>query len=350
MRSLMTRAATVVLLMVSLAGAAPRGAAGIDGSVCESIPFAPVLISKDYASLPARHSARSVTVTGARRLLDEGALTITTVVKKSIAQGNPVLFTTTTQAFETGGGLWALSGGKGTRAAGGAMVAVGYDDAQHGGAFEVMTSGGADGDGFFWIRYEDFDRYCHCAVEVVGGDGSPANAGKLSGALRFEHASGVVMHAQRYGQVHRLQRAYPTGTRFRILVASNGPAYVYLFASDVTRKVYPIFPSDGATPHLAYQKNDIAIPGEAKYLQLDDRPGTDSFCALYSTKQLDFGRLVRQVEEAKGDFVTRVQTAIGEDLIPLNEIRYPSAGTITFTADRGEKSAAFLVVEMEHLR
>jgi hypothetical protein len=56
------------------------------------------------------------------------------------------------------------------------------------------------------------------------------------------------------------------------------------------------------------------------------------------------------VEEAKGEFLARVQTAIGEDLIPLDEIRYPSAGTITFSAKSGDKSAAFLIVEMEHLR
>lgn len=197
MRLLMTRAATVVPLVFSLAGLAPPASARIDGSVCESIPFAPVLISKDYALLPPQQSARSVKALAARRLLDEGSLTITTVVKKSISQGNPVLFTTTKQGFEISGGLWTTSGGEGATGSGAAMVAVGYDDAQHGGAFEVMTSGEADGDGFFWIRYEDFARYCRCAVEVVGSEGFPESTGKLSGALRFEHASGVVMHAQR---------------------------------------------------------------------------------------------------------------------------------------------------------
>lgn len=125
---------------------------------------------------------------------------------------------------------------------------------------------------------------------------------------------------------------------------------MYLFASDVTRKIYPLFPTEGGTPHLAYRKNDVATPGETKYLQLDDRPGTDSFCALYSTKKLDFGGLIRRVEEAKGDFVTRVQTALGDDLIPLDEIRYAAAGTIAFSGESPGRSAAFLVVEMEHLR
>jgi len=331
----------------------------LDEGLCASVPL--TLANRDYLIVPPRHKAGSFPVADVRRAFDTGERDKAKIVKKSIADENPVLFLMLAPtSAEIEGGLWKpLPEGARRKTVSrpenecrGSMIAVGYDDAKYGGAFEVMRSCGTDNraESFFWLRYEDFDRYCSCAVEVIGNRGATMKPVELSGALRFEDASGMVLPAQRQGRVHRLEGAYPSATRFRVIVTSNGPAYVYVFASDLSGKISPLFPMDGSSAYLASQENHVTIPDEKEYLHLDNRPGTDYFCALYSTRKLDFSTLIHQVEGKQGELLSRLEAVLGKDLVPESAVRYTAAGVVGFTTQSPDRSVVPVIIEIHHVK
>ena len=53
-----------------------------------------------------------------------------------------------------------------------AVTIVGYDDRKYGGAFRILNSYGDEwGDeGFFWMTYDDFQRYGDCAYVILKDD------------------------------------------------------------------------------------------------------------------------------------------------------------------------------------
>ena len=92
-------------------------------------------------------------------------------VKRTLAQVKPVvvgmIVLENFLSLKSTDHVWYPNIGKTDVFGGHAMVVVGYDDGRK--AFEIMNSWG-DGwanQGFVWVRYEDFARYCKYAYELV---------------------------------------------------------------------------------------------------------------------------------------------------------------------------------------
>lgn len=91
-------------------------------------------------------------------------------IKKSLSEGNPIVvgmnilknFITLNKEDK----YWKPSAGDATNAGGHAMVVVGYNDGRQ--AFEVMNSWGKNwgNEGFMWIKYKDFIKYCKYAYQL----------------------------------------------------------------------------------------------------------------------------------------------------------------------------------------
>jgi hypothetical protein len=369
-RSAPLRAASVLagltLMSLSLAGSAgartspePAGVAlQADDAACLNIPRAPTLMPSDYLGVPSSHQAKAFPVAELRCLFDTAKSQTASLVRKSIAEDFPVLAAwSPPTASAVVGTLWkaGTSTAHSARArhdpCGGSVIVVGYDDTKFGGAFEVMkTCGkGKDGDSFFWIRYDDFDKFSTSAVELVGRRDSATNPAVIAGRLRFEDASGATMATEGHGRTYQLTRPYSSGTQFRVLMSSDGPVYVYLLASDLTWEIDRVFPDTGDSPHLAYRDNHIAIPAGTTYLRLDDRPGTDYFLALYSLRKLDFSALLQRMQGEQGDLLARLRAVLPQDLVPETEVRYGSADDISFSAQSTTGSVVAVIVALQHV-
>ena len=347
----------VVFLLASSANAVPPAESLlIDEVACQNIARAPTLTGRNYLIVPPQHRVTPFPVIDIRRLFEAGEADKTKLAKQSLAEDNPILCTPKAPGvLDRDGGTWKPADGLIARLTGrpddecrGAIV-MGYDNAKEGGAFEVMKSRARSpkDDSFFWVRYGDFDQFCGCAVEVVGNRGTEKSP--LAGSVRFENAAGAVMPPRGQGRVHQLEQAYKSGTQFRVLVTSHGPAYVYVLASDLSGEIHPVFPQKGDSAYLAYRENHVAIPDGASYLHLDDRAGTDYFLTLYSTRKLDVSQLVRQMQAARGDLVSRLQVALAADLVPEAAVQYTSSEEVAFTAKSAERAVVPLIIEIRHV-
>jgi hypothetical protein len=251
-----------------------------------------------------------------------------------------------------------------------AVTVVGYDDRRYGGAFEVMNSQGTGWgkDGFSWVPYAVFNRFCAQAFQMIVDTSiganrdvqvpeitfapTPADA-TLSGSVRFLDLYQGEMRTFRDGEFFRFSDSYPSGAQFKIQVGVTKEAFVYVIASDDnSRRTSTIFPDrrfhmgDQLTP-----ASQVLVPPVGMgYLQLDTTAGVDHFCVLFSSGLLDIDGLTERIDGGEGPFVGRVRAALSQESISSQEIRYADDGSISFWTPEQKRSVVILFVDMEHRR
>jgi len=123
---------------------------------------------------------------------------------------------------------------------------------------------------------------------------------------------------------------------------------VYVIGSDLKNSVSLVFPpNDKTSPALIYRSNNIAIPDEKWYIQMDNTVGTDYVCVLYSAKDLPIHYIVDKIKNAPGSFYDKVKTVLSSDLVPDREINY-DPNNIRFSVKGTRKSVVPVIAEITH--
>ena len=332
----------------------------LDDAKYTQVPLAARLMRGDYTNLPPRHRAKQFPVKDFKRLFERGEANKVVLVKKSLAEAKPVVVVMHVAAsFHSAKAVWSPSPQDYTSSQTACvhdpchltMTVVGYDDAKYGGAFEVMHSQGTRwGDqGFLWVRYTDFQHFCWYAFELIEAEPHLLTMTEITGSIRFEAASGVIMPARRHGGVYKLLQSYPSGTRLRVMITTTVPVYLYVFSTDLKHTSYRLFPgNDRTSAHLGYKVNHLALPDETGFYQLDNNPGTDYFCVLYAKRKLDVMSIMRQIGRVQGDLLTRLHTVLGKHGVAESQGRLGLPGEIRFRAQGRRDQIVPIVVEIPH--
>lgn len=233
--------------------------------------------------------------------------------------------------------------------AGHAMVVIGYDDGKQ--AFEIMNSWGKEWgqDGYIWIKYDDFAKYCYYAAGIslkekpeVNDDEEEINQEALygnltcrvpifgEGKIRFEAAKVTRKEAYTY---HTLRTDWPDKQRFQLAARNiRKNAYVYVFSIDPENKLSIHWPRQAALnpkfegmdegPLVPYESVDIIIPGAERAL-IKTLPGTDQIFILYAEQKLsNFKAVAATIQRTKGSYQNRLSAALGGQLIPAKQIEF----------------------------
>jgi Papain family cysteine protease/Domain of unknown function (DUF4384) len=148
---------------------------------------------------------------------------------------------------------------------------------------------------------------------------------------------------------YRMQRAYSEGTKFQVFLRNNEPAYVYAIAMDGTNRAVTLFPhKKSISPALNYKSNEVALPSEKQFIQMDNVRGTDVFCLLYSKKPLDIENINRNLEKESGTFFQRLYKVMKNDLVPRDYLRYYNQKMRFEIKSNGSGFVVPLVVEIPH--
>lgn len=279
--------------------------------------------------------------------------------KKALANGNPVVIgMKCPESFFYAKNFWQPTENSNANFGGHAMCVIGYDDSQYGGAFEVMNSWGTDwgNSGFIWIKYEtfaDFTKYGYEPIAIPNSNPEVATA-DLSGEIKFQLQGDENMQAKYISKTNnlgyfRITKPYSSGTKFRIYLSNNEPAFVYAFGSDLTNEVFTIFPhKKGISAALNYKSNNVALPSEDTFIRMNETTGTDFMCVLYSKEPLDIEDIKSQVaEQGTGTFAEKVNAVLKNKLVNTQNIKF-NPTQMKFSAVSKGKSVVALVVELEH--
>lgn len=309
-------------------------------------------------------------------------------LKKALSEGYPLVigmcaplsFFATREVWEPAPGDAPLKAADGH-----ALCVIGYDDAKFGGAFRVVNSWGtawADG-GFCWIRYDDLARFTPYGFQVFPGAAGPGVASDVAlpiaapggvsllalgmkGSVEFQLREGLLMsarHSLQKGEtvagndplsvpnqlmVYRMIETYASGTAFKLLINNAQPAYVYIIGTDTTRKMTRLFPyADGISPLLG-PNTTVAYPSESKSIALDNTRGTDYMLVIFSKKPLDYGHLLDQLQRTSGNLANRILTALKDDLINWQSIRYRT-DAVGFEVDNTARGSIVpVLVALDH--
>jgi len=235
-----------------------------------------------------------------------------------------------------------------------AMCVVGYDDNKYGGAFEIQNSWGPSwgNGGYIWVKYADFADFVYQAYELYSFEKEVEEEVVLSGSVRIQLDTKQDMEADlQSDDTYKVDRAYRSGTRFRIYISNNQPAYVYAFGTDLTSDTYQVFPhKPNVSPALTYSKNDVPIPSDTEHVRMDNKVGTDYLCVLYSNKPLDLDEIRRKVEAQSNVYTPRekLERVLGDKLMSEDEVSY-DRNEMAFNAKSKKGSVAAVVLAIEHI-
>jgi hypothetical protein len=287
------------------------------------------------------------------------------MVKKSLSEGKPVIIgMNCPESFLAAGEVWRPRESPLRNYGGHAMCVIGYDDTKDGGSFEVMNSWGKKwgNGGFVWIPYGVFTQFVREAYEMIENLAAFSDTVQYAGSLRIE-LNGSTGRMPRFmplefsdGGYYRAAGSYPAGTEFRLLLRNDHPAYVYVFAVDsVSGAGAGVFPPPDVSPVLDYSENVIVLPGERRWIRIDESAGTDYLTVLFSKRPLDINAVMRRFEQGltqgPGEPPSYPETAaraVGRDFISHGSAEYEN-GEIRFTAQSADAESVFgLLLAIEH--
>ena len=288
-----------------------------------------------------------------KRLFDLATKDKTNFVKKSIAEKRPVVIgIRCPESFTEAKGkvFWEKQKTDSEVPQNGhALTVIGYDDAMKGGAFELMNSWGTEWgeQGFIWISYKDFNQYCFEAFDMTLPE---IDTKRVEGKLDFQLSAGEHMEMYFKDGIYEAQKAYYSGTMFRIYLQSSEPAYIYAIGSDLKNNDYKIFPtSEKNTPLLDFKEAKVALPSENAYIQMDNTIGTDFFCILYSTEKIDIDQLIEDLKLKEGDLKTRINRIYKDKLFNPKDTDRSQNKKISFKGSSKTKSIMPVFVAVRHL-
>jgi hypothetical protein len=274
-------------------------------------------------------------------------------VKKSLSENKPVVIAMDVPpSFSNAKELWIPEKKDYKRwSRGHGLAIIGYDDNKFGGAFEVMNSWGPKWgkDGFCWIKYSDFNYFALLAFELIDQPVKNDSEPDLSGKLSLVESNYEPIRTSFNGEYFVTQNSYVSGTLFELRISNDQPSYVYAFSSDSTFKVNKVFPfHNNMIAYLPYKKNNVAIPSEDSFNELDTVKGKTYFCFLYSKKSIEIDEKLKAIENGKGSLWDRIKTVFSSELIPANKIKYSTNDHISFSAFSSEQTIVPVLIEIDH--
>ena len=283
-------------------------------------------------------------------------------IKKSLSEKRPVVIAMEVyDSFQRPSasatkGLW--EGKKGKLISRHAITVIGYDDTKYGGAFEIINSWGTywGNEGFIWLKYKDFATVTYEAYEMADYEATTTNNTKadLSGSFEVILDNGNSMPVRLNNNTsetvnYAATKSYSSGTQFRLSFTNNQPAYVYLISYGTnTTKVSNIFPFDGYSAYLDYSKNEIMIPNEDYWVQMDNNIGTDYLCILFSKEELDIKAIAKQMQRQTGSFDAKLKAALQNKMVENKSVNL-AKDKINFEAKLNGKTVIPITLEIKHV-
>jgi C1A family cysteine protease len=279
-----------------------------------------------------------------------------TAIKQNLAQGAPVVIgMMVPRSFMQGmygEKVWYPERGEdpdGNNVGGHAMCVIGYDDNLEGGAFQIMNSWGTQWgvNGIGWVRYADFMKFNKEAFGLY-----PLQSKDAALQRKFACAIGMVKQDKSFlplqakgNGVFETTTKIPKGTLFKMYVKNEVECYTYIFGQETDLSSYILFPYTPKHSPFCGITGVRLFPRD--FNMKVDEVGTKDFMAVVTTKKpIDYNALNAKINAAKGDYTTKVKTALAG--MALTTVQYGTDGkSMQFSAMApADNKAVVCVVEI----
>lgn len=170
----------------------------------------------------------------------------------------------------------------------------------------------------------------------------------LSGELILEF-SGQKIQTELDGNLYKSVAPFYSGTNYRLSIINNEAAYVYVLGSNKDNQTNLLFPRKEESALISSKGERVDLPGGNYYFQMDDTKGEDYLIVLYSKKPLKIQDILRQLKFKNGNAIQRLYRVLGQDVVPLSDVKYSEDGRLQFSAVTQKQTIVPIFVEIEHL-
>ncbi|TAE44001.1 MAG: hypothetical protein EAZ89_21830, partial [Bacteroidetes bacterium] len=211
-------------------------------------------------------------------------------------------------------------------------------------AFELMNSWGEywGNQGFIWVKYTDFAKYCKYAAQFSLADPAKEVAATRSGAFTLRYPQLVRQSEVVFAELkptltpagYILQR--PLGARMQVLATQfNSGSYLYVFSLDPARNLKVHWPRDEKLDNkfvginesalITAPQVELVIPTPQTTFQFN-QAGQDQIVILSSSKPItDLNEKLALLKTAyQGDMMAALRKAFGARMAPATQITYRS--------------------------
>ncbi|MDX1902793.1 MAG: C1 family peptidase [Thermonemataceae bacterium] len=288
----------------------------------------------DFIDESLRKQSDSYKIGEYRRLFVSNAKDKISPLKKSIAEGKPVViglqcfFDSFIQAKDS---IWQPAQNELDKLnaddGGHALTVLGYNDEMQ--AFEVVNSWGDAwaNKGFIWIPYEYFSQICFEAYQMYEPE-EPAT--QIAGSIHLSLSAGMEVPLRLKKGFYESTKNYQSGTLLQLKLTNQEPAYIYAFSANLEKEFRVIFPLENKEG-LLYKAEALTLPNEHSYISLYSEKNTEYFCILYSREKLHLPSLFNQLQYLEGDFVGNIYKVLGSKAIPTSSILFNSIESVKFS-------------------
>ena len=260
--------------------------------------------------------------------------------------------------------MWYPNVGKTNIFGGHAMVVIGYDDGLK--AFEVMNSWGKGwaNQGFVWIRYDDFAKYCKYAYQLIL---DKEDSNYLEGNIHVRRpvvksvsdVENVIFSAVPFiyknNRYQLSQQNIKLPLEFQLVAEGlRKDSYLYVISFDKTmkstvhwprnEKLNKQFVSEFESAQISAQDYTVTVPGKYNVFSITE-PGIEYLCVLNSNIQIrNLSERLMQMKNVKGDLPDKLQNVFNTKKENSSNCFYDT-DKISFYASKGE--IVFIVLEFE---
>ncbi|PHS68307.1 MAG: hypothetical protein COB12_00185 [Flavobacterium sp.] len=236
-----------------------------------------------------------------------------------------------------------------------AMTVVGYDNNKFGGAFEIQNSWGTDyaDEGYVWVTYKDFNAFVYGAIELFEYIEPAPEAPLFKGALSVLNIAEQKKHTatlKNYnGITYKINEALTTGSRIRFYLQNDEDAFVYMLGTgSIDTSVNKLFPVNGINALLNYKENEVPIPSEEHYFEMDDTVGKDYIVLLYSKEKLEIERLLDFMNETEGSIDKKLFNIFDNQIISNKDIQFNENKMKFETFSKDKSKIMAIIIEFNH--
>ena len=232
-----------------------------------------------------------------------------------------------------------------------------YDDDDYSGYDDYGYNdyyGGYDDDGGYYDDYDDYDYYddgdyCYSYSRGITIKGDTVNVFRFGGNLKLVKSDKTAMKGSCKGNVIEMDGEYKSGTEFRVYIGNNQPAYVYVFGTDLSNKMYNIFPRNkNISPYLDANSR-IAFPNEEMWLEMDNNAGTDYLYIIYSLVPVNVPLVMQKMTETPGKFETKIFDILGPKAFSLKDTKFSGNEVFKFNTQVSGKETMVAIIKFKHV-
>jgi len=149
--------------------------------------------------------------------------------------------------------------------------------------------------------------------------------------------------------LYKIYGEYNSDNTYAIDIINFRKGYIYVFEGDNKRGLKGLYPFEGDKFYFKDERSGIHLPQDQEFYKIDDKPGTNYICIMFSKKQILVQDFIKKVNAQASELTLfqRFYAAHGGDVVSLENIDF-STTKVEFSAVSTERFLVPIFLEFEH--